>query len=121
MENASKALLMSAGVLIGVLIASLFAYELLSMSKLGQTYKEQMDLKTAEEFNTGIAKYSGIELRAQDIITICNYIIEWNEENPYSSIRYETKDKTIKKVFTKQISTEEFLNNNSRENIPYYR
>ena len=90
MENASKALIMAAGILIGIIVASLFAYEMYSVTKIGEAYGRDIDQNAASEFNAKFLKYSGINLNAQDIVTIKGYIYEYNIQSP-NQITIETK------------------------------
>ena len=86
MENASKALIISGGILIGILIAALFAYEMVSISQTGKSYKQKIDMEDALEFNSQFTKYLDQELTAHDVVTIINFAIEWNEKNPLNTI-----------------------------------
>lgn len=81
MENASKALIMAAGILIGILIASLFAYEMIEMTRVGKAYKQEIDQKNIDEFNARFAKYLGVDLKAQDVVTLMGFIDEYNNQN----------------------------------------
>ena len=81
MENASKALLIAAGVLIGLIIASIFVYEMVVMSENGRVYHEEIERVQVQEFNARFQKYSGKILDAQDVVTIMGFIDEWNSQN----------------------------------------
>lgn len=93
MENAAKALIIAGGVLIGIIIASIFTYEMMHMSENARVYHEQLELTQITEFNSQFQKYAGKELRAQDVVTIYNYVNEWNK-NSGETIDIETNDKT---------------------------
>ncbi len=92
MENASKALLMAAGILIGIIIASLFAYEMYVMAKTGQTFQKEIDNKAVVEFNNEFQKYEGIALNAQEVVTIYNHAMELSNTDtpvtPHTNLRY---------------------------------
>lgn len=81
MENASKALIMAAGILIGILIASLFAYEMIEMTRVGNAYKHEIDQKSIDEFNARFAKYLGVTLKVQDVVTLVGFADEYNSLN----------------------------------------
>ena len=57
MENASKALIMAAEVLIGVLILSLMVYLFVSFGSTAAEVNEQMDESKLAEFNSQYDKY----------------------------------------------------------------
>ena len=82
MENASKALVIAAGVLVGIIILSIFAFEMVSISNTGKMYKEQIDMENVYEFNAVYTKYIATNCSAQDIISVLNYTFEWNQNNP---------------------------------------
>ena len=80
MENASKALLMAAGILIGVLVLSLLAYLIISFSQLyADIDKQNADQKLAQ-FNTQYTTYLHREdLTIYDVLTIVGYAKENND------------------------------------------
>ncbi len=86
MENASKALIMAAGMLIGILILALFSYEMFTVAQTGKTYQQKIDQENILEFNSQFEKYAGKPLSAQEIVTIYNYVIEWNKANEATGI-----------------------------------
>ena len=89
MENASKALLMAAGILIGLIIAALFSYEMMVVAETGKVHQEKIDHENILEFNAQFEKYAGKALTAQEIATIFNYITEWNKNNETFTIQME--------------------------------
>jgi len=84
MENASKALIMAGGILIGMLIMALFVYEIMNVSITAEAYDEKMARTQVLEFNSRFESYAfdsqGNEekLKAQDVATIYNFVQEWN-------------------------------------------
>lgn len=81
MENASKALIMAASVLIGVLILSLMAYLFLFMSNYAGTVEENLYAKETYQFNVQFQEYDEREdLTAQDVITIVNLVNNYNSK-----------------------------------------
>lgn len=95
MENAAKALVIAGGMLIGMIIAALFAYEFLIMADTANAQKEKQRLDRIREFNTQIEKYETINLSkpsyltAEEVVKIYNYVMEWNKENQLGiEIRY---------------------------------
>ena len=116
MENASKALIMAAGILIGMLIAALFSYEMVAVSESGKEHQKQMNLKMVTEFNANFAKYAGKRLTAQEVATIYNYIAEWNKDNPATAIKVNIIGiPTLNDVKAGRAGIEEFLDNSWEE------
>ncbi len=119
MENASKALIMATGILIGLMIAALFAYEMISVSETGKVHQERIDHENILEFNSQFEKYAGKPLTAQEIATICNYVLEWNKNNETTSIEInfsDTSNEAIRNL--KQIC--EYIDDPSHTNNPRY-
>lgn len=81
MENASKALIMVAGVLLGIMVISLAVY---LFSEFGSSTKQMSDelaQTKISEFNVQFTKYVGTKtLRAHDIVNIANLAIENNRK-----------------------------------------
>lgn len=79
MENASKALLIAAEVLLGVLIITVLVYAFTSGNAFSESYGETMDTQAIQEFNVQFEKYMGRkDLAAQDIITVANLAKKYN-------------------------------------------
>ena len=103
MENATKALLIAAGVMIGMMILSLGVYLYTNLSSYTEEVKEQMEINSNNKFNTQFLKYvnatkcsasepnkiniSGtyykteFELTLQDVITAANLAYENNKSH----------------------------------------
>lgn len=73
MENASKALLIAAGVLVGVLLLSLMVTLFVSASSLSKTYDENKNAEAIQQFNANFTKYLGQNLTIHQVVTICNF------------------------------------------------
>ena len=110
MENAAKALLIAAGVLIGILIMSLFAYEMLYVSNNANEYQERVDTIQTAEFNSQFEIYANKEtITAQEVITLYSYIQEWNIDNistPITLSRYTTNSLDLKRLISGTITIE---------------
>jgi len=82
MENATQALLISAGVLIGILILSLGVYLFTTMGGYAAETQEKIDRNNVNKFNDEFLRYSGLnELTIQDVITVKNYALENNKKD----------------------------------------
>ena len=73
MENASKALLMAAGVLPGILILALMTTLIISSKNLYMSYEETKQSEAVQQFNANFTKYVGHDITIHDVVTICNF------------------------------------------------
>ena len=73
MENASKALLMAAGVLIGVLLLTLIATLFISANEFTTGYEEEKRSEAVQRFNVNFTQYVGKKLTIHQVVTICNF------------------------------------------------
>lgn len=86
MENASKALIMAGGVLIGILILSLAAYLFVDLGSTSAEITAQNAQKQITEFNSKFTSYEGYkdnegnwQITIYDIISLAAYAKENNE------------------------------------------
>lgn len=79
MENASKALLMAAGVLIGMLVISLAVYLFVSFGTASAEIHKEQEQKQLEQFNTQFSSYeSKQENTIYDVVTVANLATQNN-------------------------------------------
>lgn len=82
MENASKALIMAAGVLIGVIILSMAVYLFSVLGGYASKTQNRIDENKLSQFNDRFLKYADLtNLTIRDLITVKNYALENNKEN----------------------------------------
>lgn len=84
MENASKAMLMAAGVLIGILILSLVVYLFVSFGSSSAQIHQQNEKKQMDKFNSQFTIYQGKECTIYNVITIANLATENNKYHEFS-------------------------------------
>lgn len=78
MENITKALLIAAGVLIAIMILSLI---ITFKDQLSAYFTEEHDSKMVEqtvEFNNRFENYNGQTIRGNDLISVMNRVIDYN-------------------------------------------
>lgn len=104
MENASKALIMAGGVLIGVLILSLAAYLFVDLGSTSAEITAQNEEKQITEFNSKFTSYEGYkdnegnwQITIYDIISLAAYAKENNEyyedvENEKISVKIDNRE-----------------------------
>ena len=79
MENASKALIMAAEVLIGFLVLSLMVYLFISFGSNASEISKQLEESKLSEFNNQFDKYNGkSDVTIYDIVTLANLARENN-------------------------------------------
>ncbi len=80
MENASKALIMAAGILIGVLILSLTVYLFVTFGETSKQIHTEIDINRLNEFNAQFTSYETKDDNTiYDIISVVNLARENNE------------------------------------------
>lgn len=74
MENASKALIMAAGILIAIFLITLMIYAFKNGTAVGRIGEQEISRIEIEEFNVHFSKYIGKELTVYDVVSIYNFI-----------------------------------------------
>ena len=96
MENATKALLIAAGVLIGVLILSVGVTLYTSLGSYIDSYQKEIDERAVQKFNEQFTRYINAEsaladikftLTIQDIVTVASIAYQNNQK--YQLEKYE--------------------------------
>lgn len=95
MENASKALLMAATILISVMLVSLATYLFATFGNYSKNINDNINQKTKQEFNAQFTKYetseTGEPCTVYDIVTIINLAKNCNDQyEEYSGGRQTT-------------------------------
>ena len=72
MSNASQALIMAAGILIGVLILALIVTLFASSSSLTAKYDEAKQMEAVQQYNAAFNKYLSRDLTIHEVETIYN-------------------------------------------------
>lgn len=80
MENASKALLMAAGILIAVILISLLVATYNGISLFQKQQVAQEDVEKIEQFNSFYTKYAGKYVYGTEVITVINQTVNNNYE-----------------------------------------
>ena len=78
MENATKALLMAAGVLLGILILGALVYMGTSLSSLANQQETEKEAQQLAEANKFYESYLNRKLRGQEVVSIINRVISDN-------------------------------------------
>ena len=78
MENASNALIIAGGILIGVLILSLAVYLFANFGTASAEIHKQKDMNEINKFNTQFTSYEGKECTVHDIVSVANLAINNN-------------------------------------------
>ena len=82
MENATKALLISGGILIGLLAISIGVYLFANYSQIGSTYDRSLQATEIQKFNANFTKFEGRDdITLHEIVSVANYAREYNDKN----------------------------------------
>lgn len=150
MENASKALIMAAGVLIGIMILSLAVYLFATFGSTSAELHKQKETDQLNQFNSQFTSYEGKEdITIYDVITVANLATENNKyyefdtntsmptndkvsdnyiwvelyDSSLKGIYSYGKDKTnndINKIYDRLINEELKKINNNKRYLPIY-
>jgi len=89
MENAAKALLISAGVLIAILVMSLFSYIVTQMSEDTASIAEIAQKSKISKFNQQFLNFDDKHnLTIQDVATIVNLALDNNESKIIGAVAF---------------------------------
>ena len=80
MENASKALIMAAGVLVAIMVISIGTYIFSTFSEFAKNREEEIFSHQRTEFNSQFTQYEAISCTIYDIISLANYAKNYNEK-----------------------------------------
>ena len=83
MENASKALLIVAGMLIGIMVFSIFAQIFRAGGQIGEQYIEKQTTEQLQLFNSQFEQFDKENNSINDMLTVSNLAIDINEKNEY--------------------------------------
>ena len=114
MENASKALIMAGGILIGVLLISLAVYLFIDFGSTSAEINAQNAQKQLTEFNSKFTSYQNYEnITIYDIITLAGYA---KENNEYYGVSTSSEENYI----DVKIRNESILNKNKSDLLTQY-
>lgn len=81
MENASNALIIAGGVLIGVVLLSVIVVAFQGASDLAKTYDTSIASSSLQEFNNTFEKFQDTNVNIHDIITLAHFAKDYNTKN----------------------------------------
>ena len=117
MENASKALIMAAGVLLGIMVLSLASYLFITFSNESKNMEKELFQSEIAEFNNNFLKYNDQELiTTQDLVTMINFARnqEYWVQIIVEGVNY-VKDDPRTDEKTPELDLKEFLKNYAYE------
>ncbi len=124
MENAAKALIMAAGVLIGVIIITIAVYLFTNLGNTSSEIYSDVEQKKIDKFNNQFLKYDGLTTcTAHDIVSIANLaknnndyyeLGEGNKNNYYVKVKVidylDQNDYTITENNFEKLSDNDYNN-----------
>lgn len=91
MENASKALIMAGGVLIGIIIISMGVYLFSNAAAIPKEYSSKLNKDRLAAFNVQFEAYNREDVSAQDIVTVVNLAVQNNRQYDITETDYYVK------------------------------
>jgi hypothetical protein len=115
MENASKALIMAAEILLGVLLLTLLVAVFQATGYFSETVEDNIQTTVVNEFNVNFENYKNKSyLTAQDVISIINLAKEYSETEYAISITIQrVSGKYTQNYLSTEANAYEFIKNNS--------
>lgn len=100
MENATKALLIGAGMLFAVAIVSLMIYAYFSITGYYSEQQSSMTKEQITEFNNEYEAYNREDVTGFEIVSLINKIINYNNYNAVDeNLGFENTDKNYEKMY----------------------
>ena len=110
MENASNALIIAGGVLIGVVLLSVIVVAFQGASDLAKSYDTSIATTSLQAFNNTFEKFQDADVNIHDIITLAHFAKDYNTKNllektdsVYITVKCEStelQDKTDSELLT---------------------
>lgn len=108
MENASKALIIAATVLVSVLILAILVYLFMDYSDFSYKNEKNQANQALIQYNTKFTKYEDKTLTIQDVFSIVNLAKDYNERKSVSEISVKLGNNNLlnsNKDWLKQLET----------------
>lgn len=118
MENASKALLLGGGILIGLIVMSIGVYLFASYSGNATSYDQSRQATETRKFNVNFTKFEGrTDITIQEIVTLAKFAKQYEEENDiHIKITIEGKGDINKPENSEEYFIDLIKNNSTKEN-----
>lgn len=95
MENATKALIIAATVLIAILILSVGVYLFKNYSEIAYKNEENQAKQALVQYNMKFEKYIDKQLTMQDVLTIANLAKDYNKRKSVNTISVRWKNQDV--------------------------
>ena len=123
MENASKALIMAAGVMISLMILSIGIILFSEYGQLGSMYSNKMSEQEVLKFNSNFTSYENrTDITAYEIVSLINFVTDYKEKTDIEvTVDYPNRDnyKSNLTDFIKNESEKRFTCTNIVYNGPF--
>ena len=117
MENASKALIMVAGMLIAILIISLLLFVWSRVSELKDANSSLIEIENTAKFNEQFTNYDRDDVQGYELLSLLNKIIDYNERTSNDKSQDGNDKKYPSISISIDMSKEEYLNNLRFDNV----
>lgn len=90
MENASKALLIAGGILVSILVITVFIYMITRISEFRRSNEDLARIENVSEFNKRFTNYQRDDVQGYELLSLIHNVIDYNEQ--YSTDSTINKD-----------------------------
>lgn len=116
MENASKALIMAAEIMIGIILISIFVLMYYSWSNFSNTINSNIQDTKINEFNSQFTIYDGrTDLTVHEIVTVVSLANEYNLGLEDDSYKIKIVGNGISSINAVMSNVPDFINNNQNQ------
>lgn len=119
MENATKALLISAGVLLAVMILSLLMIAYNQISAYYNARHEATMTEQLTEFNARFEDYNRKNIRGNDILSFINKVIDYNQREVYADGTHYRKMELTIEIGNSHLDEFKFISSSNAYNYPF--
>ena len=78
MENASKALLIAGGILVSILVITVFIYMITRISEFRRSNEDLARIENVSEFNKRFTNYQREKVYGYELISLANRVADYN-------------------------------------------
>ena len=116
MENATKALLMAAGILIAIIVLSLAIVVYGNISRFYQTKQSNISQEQLAAFNSEYSAYNRDDVSGFELVSLINKVIDFNQNKVYGASNTDENDNTELGQGYQEIEVLVTLNNSDYNN-----
>ena len=119
MENASKALLIAGGVLVSILVITVFIYMITRISDFRRSNEDLARIENISEFNKRFTNYQRDDVQGYELLSLIHNVIDYNEQySTDSTINKDSYNPISLTICLKTTSGQDLRNQLTYDNEP---